>query len=146
MFGANKGLLLGGGGPLFQSATQCFPTLVRNPVSCAAGGSSFGKKTSDEVQITVAAGNCHGTRHFPELSTLDDGATAVVICIADDQTAGQATVVIGAVGFHAEYLAASMNGTLYQEPHLLNYTVSCTINISPAVGFRESAHFPKAPP
>lgn len=116
----------------FQWVTQCYPTVVSNPVSC----STMGNVTLNGNSLTVDAGNCSITTPIIGTDPETQGATTAGACTSGLKI-GKATIVMGSVNGHARKLAALMFDSGFLNQSSQNwYAVACSVDIAPSIAFR----------
>ncbi|KAK4555625.1 hypothetical protein LTR86_007378 [Recurvomyces mirabilis] len=117
----------------FASVSACFPTLIGNPVRCQAAGNV----SVQAHRVTVSSGDCDISTEIHSVDPTNQGASAAGACTAGHDL-GTATILIGSVNSHAVQLATAMlDGTwLNDTKHPDHYAVTCTVDITPIIGFR----------
>jgi len=122
------------------STQQCSRVMVRNPISCHRGGTIVWKKPW--LNISADDGQCKTYREFSsdEWDHYNDAGGGVMLkTMCAHHEIGQGTIVVGAEGGYAHWLAVSMND-LANAPHTAagsTYIATCTVDARNIFEYRE---------
>ena len=118
--------------PLLQDLVGCFPVLISNPVQCTRTGNL----TASVHEIITESNQCRITSPIYTVDPTSKPASSLGAC-THNQTVGKATLVIGAVYEHADFLAEVMNDKDFASSSTnTKYVVSCEVDKAPSIGFR----------
>ena len=120
------------GFPLLQYLVGCFPVLISNPVKCTRTGNL----TASAHEIITESNLCRITSPIYTVDPTSQPASSLGAC-THDQPIGKATLVIGSLYQHADFLAEVMNDKTFASSSTnTSYVVSCEVDIAPSIGFR----------
>ena len=113
------------------STNQCVPVMIKNPITCHRCGTVFPE--SKMIRVTSENELCNHNASFPLANPLLDNVMAKKMCTHG--AVGQGTMVFGATGIYAKYLANSV-GNKTQGTNS-TYAISCSVNVRDIFEFRD---------
>jgi hypothetical protein len=123
------------------STTQCVRVMVSNPVVCAAGGSvNYSPGQQSPIIVQSDDGSC-SAESINEITSPETSSVMVkAICATGEP--GQATIVLGATGAYARWLAVAINypDRPFEDtdvPQGYKFAVTCTMNARSAFRYKE---------
>ncbi|KAG7409414.1 hypothetical protein Forpe1208_v011782 [Fusarium oxysporum f. sp. rapae] len=127
-------------GPSLVSTRQCSRVMARNPISCHPGGSIVWQ--SQWLNISADNGHCNAARRFSEAEFAhyySGGGGVMLKTMCAHGEIGQGTMVIGAEGGFAHWLAVGVNDTNGAPPAApgSTYVVTCTVDARDVFEYRE---------
>lgn len=122
------------------STRQCSRVMVRNPISCHPGGTIVWG--TQWLNVSADDGHCSAARRFSEAEFAhyySGGGGVMLKTMCAHGEIGQGTMVIGAEGGYAHWLAVSVNDTARAPPTApgSTYVVTCTVDARGAFEYRE---------
>jgi hypothetical protein len=122
------------------STRQCARVMVRNPISCHRGGTIIWKKPW--LNISADDGQCQDYRQFTSdefdhYNSAGGGVMLKTMCAHHE--IGQGTLVVGAEGGYAHWLAVSMNDLEHAPPTAAGstYIATCSVDARDVFEYRE---------
>jgi len=122
------------------STQHCSRVMVRNPISCHRGGSIIWKKPW--LNISADDGECETYRKFTpaDWDHYNNGGGGVMLkTMCAHHEIGQGTMVVGAEGGYAHWLAVSLNDLTNAPPAAAGstYIATCTVDARNIFEYRE---------
>ena len=106
--------------------------LISNPVQCTRTGNL----TASAHEIITESNLCRITSPIYTVDPTSQPASSLGAC-TQNQTVGKATLVIGSLYEHADFLAEVMDDKNFaSSSNNTSYVVSCEVDIAPSIGFR----------
>ncbi|CAM1509645.1 Fc.00g033840.m01.CDS01 [Cosmosporella sp. VM-42] len=122
------------------STRQCSRVMVRNPISCHPGGSILWG--SQWLNVSTDDGHCSAYRRFTEAEWnhyYSAGGGVMIKTMCAHGEIGQGTMVIGAEGGYAHWLAVNVGDLANAPPTQAGstYVVTCTVDARNSFEYRE---------
>ena len=127
----------------FQWATECFPSLIKNPVKCRAAPDAVFNVTAKSLGINI--NGCNATNDVLRVDPRVEPATAFAVC-PDPKKFGALSIAVGAVNNATLLWSDGMqdhNFNITSTSHdsrnrsRISYAISCSIDIAPSVSYRQ---------
>ncbi|KAF3930624.1 hypothetical protein ABW19_dt0205550 [Dactylella cylindrospora] len=122
------------------STRQCVRVMARNPISCRPGGTIIW--TKPWLNVSSDDGLCNSWRQFTSdgwdhYNNAGGGVMQKTMCAHDE--IGRGTIVVGAEGGYAHWLAVSVGDTEGAPPTAAGevYVVTCTVDTRDVFEYRE---------